>query len=54
MWQLVGSAGTVQAAMQVVNAEELKAAVSRAAKPFQGDNGEILLNNRFRYVTAAA
>lgn len=54
MWRIVSSAGPVQSAKKVVSEQELKAAIMRAAEPFQTDNGEILLNNRFRFVTAAA
>lgn len=54
MWRLVSSAGLVHAAKQLVGEKKLKAAVLQAAKPFQGNNGEILLNNRFRYVTTVA
>ena len=54
MWRIVSSAGPVQSAKKVVSEQELKAAIMRAAEPFQTDNGEILLNNRFRYVTATA
>ena len=54
MWRMVSSAGPMQSAMQVVSEQELKAAIIRAAEPFQTDKGEILLNNRFRYVTATA
>jgi SAM-dependent methyltransferase len=54
MWRIVSSAGPVQSAKKVVSEQELKAAIRRAAEPFQTDNGEILLNNRFRFVTATA
>jgi SAM-dependent methyltransferase len=52
MWKMVSSAGPFQSAMQVVGEQKLKEAIIRAAEPFQSDNGEILFNNRFRYVTA--
>jgi len=52
MWKMVSSAGPLQSARQVVSEQRLKDAIIRAAEPFQTDNGEILLNNRFRYVTA--
>ncbi|NIP42488.1 MAG: methyltransferase domain-containing protein [candidate division Zixibacteria bacterium] len=52
MWRMVRSAGPVQAALRVISEPELKASVIRVAKRFQNANGEILLNNRFRYVTA--
>lgn len=52
MWRMVSSAGPLQSAQKVVSEEELKAAIIRAAEPFQMDTGEILLSNRFRYVTA--
>jgi SAM-dependent methyltransferase len=54
MWQMVSSVGPIQSAKKVVSERELKAAIMRAAEPFQIDKGEILLNNRFRYVTATA
>jgi SAM-dependent methyltransferase len=54
MWRKVSSAGPIQSAKQVVSERELKAAITRAAEPFRKDKGEILLNNRFRYVTATA
>jgi len=52
MWQIVSSAGPFQSARQIIGEQKLKTAVIRAAEPFQTDNGEILFNNRFRYVTA--
>ena len=52
MWQIVSSAGPVQSAKQLVSERELIAAMTQATKPFQTDKGEILMNNRFRYVTA--
>ncbi len=52
MWKVVSSAGPLQSARQVVSERKLKVAILRAAEPFQSDNGEILMNNRFRYVTA--
>lgn len=52
MWKMVSSAGPLQSAKQVVSDQKLKEAVLRAAEPFQSDNGKILLNNRFRFVTA--
>jgi SAM-dependent methyltransferase len=54
MWRMVSSAGPLQSAKQVVSEQELKPAIIQATKPFQTDKGEILLNNRFRYVTATA
>jgi hypothetical protein len=54
MWRMVSSVGPVQSAMQLVSERKLKEAIMRAAEPFQIDKGKILLNNRFRYVTAAA
>jgi len=54
MWQMVSSSGPLQSAKQVVSERELKAAIMRAAEPFQTGKGEILLDNRFRYVTATA
>jgi SAM-dependent methyltransferase len=52
MWREISSAGPVQSARQVVSERELKVAIARAAEPFEIETGEILLNNRFRYVTA--
>jgi SAM-dependent methyltransferase len=52
MWRMLNSAGPVQMAKQAVSEQELKAAIGRAAEPFELEKGEILLNNRFRYVTA--
>jgi SAM-dependent methyltransferase len=52
MWKIISSAGPLQSAIQVVGEQKLKAAITQAAEPFQTDNGEILMNNRFRYVTA--
>jgi len=52
MWKIVSSAGPLQAARKVVGDRKLKKAIIQAAKPFQSDNGEIMFNNRFRYVTA--
>jgi SAM-dependent methyltransferase len=53
MWRLVSSAGPVQAAIQTGSGNRLKSSVLQAARPFQRDGGEILMNNRLRYVTAA-
>lgn len=54
MWRMVSSAGPIQSAKQVVSKRKLETAIMQAAEPFQTDKGEILLNNRFRYVTATA
>ncbi len=54
MWQAVSSVGPIQSAKEMVNQRKLKVAIIQAAKPFQSDKGEILFNNRFRYVTAVA
>lgn len=54
MWQMVASAGPIQLAAKEAGVEKLKAAIMKAARPFQTDNGDILFNNRFRYVTAVA
>jgi len=54
MWKIVSSAGPIQSAKQIVSERKLKAAITRAAEPFQAENGEIVFNNRFRYVTAVA
>ena len=52
MWKIISSAGPLQSAIQLVGEQKLKAVIKRAAEPFQLANGEILFNNRFRYVTA--
>jgi len=52
MWKIISSAGPLQLAIQAVGEQKLKEAITQAAKPFQTDHGEILMNNRFRYVTA--
>lgn len=52
MWRTVRSAGPIQAALQRLGEPQVKAAIVRAAEPFQTDKGDILMNNRFRYVTA--
>jgi len=52
MWKIISSAGPLQSARQVVGERKLKDDIIRAAEPFQSDIGEILFNNRFRYVTA--
>ena len=54
LWRTVSSVGPIQSAKQVVSEQELKTATMQAAEPFQTDKGEIVLNNRFRYVTATA
>lgn len=54
MWRMVASAGPIQAAIEEVGAQKLKAAIKRAAEPFQTSTGALLFNNRFRYVTARA
>ena len=52
MWRIISSAGPLQSAKQLIGKRKLKEVIIRAAEPFQSDNGEILINNRFRYVTA--
>lgn len=54
MWQMVASAGPIQLAVKETGVEKLKAAVMNAARPFRTENGDILFNNRFRYVTGVA
>lgn len=49
-WQAQASAGPLQAIMRVVGAPLLKAAVLRAAAPFQTASGGVRLQNHFRYV----
>ena len=51
MWKTVSSAGPLQSAVKVVGEKKLKAAIIEAAEPFKIDNGDILINNRFRYIT---
>lgn len=52
LWKIISSAGPLQSAKQVIGERKLKEAIIRAAEPFQTANGEILFNNRFRFVTA--
>jgi SAM-dependent methyltransferase len=52
MWRTVRSAGPIQAAMQTIGEDQVKAAVLRAAKPFRDNTGRISMSNRFRYLTA--
>ncbi|WP_420627988.1 class I SAM-dependent methyltransferase [Candidatus Leptofilum sp.] len=54
MWRTVNSVGPMQAAKQLVSEETLKTAILQATQPFQADNGNILFNNRLKYVTAVA
>ena len=54
MWKMVASAGPIQSAAKEAGVEKLKEAITEAARPFQRDDGGILFNNRFRYVTALA
>ena len=54
MLRVVGSVGPMQSARKLVSDEVLETAILRAAKPYQSDSGEIVFNNRFRYVTAIA
>ena len=49
-WQAQASAGPLQAALRVVGVQPLKAAVLRAAAPYQTSTGGIRLQNHFRYV----
>ena len=52
MWKIISSAGPLQSAIQAVGEQKLIEAITQAAGPFQTDHSEILMNNRFRYVTA--
>ena len=52
MWRNVNSVGPVQAAKQIVSEEKIKSAVFQASQPFFRASGNILFNNRLRYVTA--
>lgn len=54
MWRIVSSAGPVQSARREVSEQLLKTAINRAATPFKTDKGDILMSNRFRFVTATA
>jgi hypothetical protein len=54
MLRVVGSVGPMQSARKLVSDEVLETAILQAAKPYQSDSGEIVFNNRFRYVTAIA
>ena len=51
-WQAQRSAGPLQAALQVVSEERLRAAVEQAVAPHRTATGGVRLANRFRYVTA--
>lgn len=51
-WQAQRSAGPFQAAMRAVGEERLRAAVEKAIEPHRTSTGGVLLENRFRYVTA--
>lgn len=53
LWQAQASAGPMQAAMQVVGAQPLRAAVLCAVAPYQTRTGGVRLRNHFRYVVAA-
>jgi SAM-dependent methyltransferase len=52
MWRAVRSAGPIQATIQTVGEDQVKAAVLRAAEPFRDNTGHISMSNRFRYLTA--
>ena len=52
MWRAVRSAGPIQAAMQTVGEDQVKAAVLKAAEPFRDNTSRISMSNRFRYLTA--
>lgn len=54
MLRIVGSAGPIQSAKRLVSEGDLETAILQAAQPYQSDSGEIVFNNRFRYVTAIA
>ncbi len=54
MLRVVGSVGPMQSARKLVSDEVLETAILQAAKSYQSDRGEIVFNNRFRYVTAIA
>lgn len=54
MWRIVSSAGPIQSARRKVSEQLLQTAIKQAAKPFKTGKGDILMNNRFRYVTATA
>jgi len=54
MLRMVGSVGPMQSARQLVSEEALKTAILQAAKPYQQNSGEIVFNNRLKYVTAIA
>lgn len=52
MLRMVGSVGPMQSARQLVSEEALEAAILQAVKPYQQNSGEIVFNNRLKYVTA--
>lgn len=54
LWQANVSAGPVQAALRSVSEAELKANARKAVESYQQDDGKIVMNNWFRYVTAVA
>ena len=53
MWRIVSSAGPVQSAIRLSSAQKVREAIIQAARPFQTNDGEIRLQNRFRYIAAS-
>jgi hypothetical protein len=51
-WKANIAAGPLQGAMDIVGEDTLKTAVSDAVEPYRTDDGGLLLENTFRYVTA--
>ncbi len=52
LWRVNVAAGPFQAAKKSVNEDNLKIAITDAAKPFQDRNGSMHFENSFIYVTA--
>ena len=53
MLRMVGSVGPMQAAKQQVDESILERAILQAAQPYQQTSGQIVFNNRLKYVTAS-
>jgi SAM-dependent methyltransferase len=54
LWRKVRSAGPPQAAIAIAGEVTVREAVLLAAKPFRSVQGDYLMRNRFRFVTASA
>ena len=51
-WKAIASSGPSQSVMDEVGADTLRAVVLDAFGNFEKSSGDILLHNRFKYVTA--